>query len=64
MHGHSQGRGGESSADLYTQPCVKELASEKLGEGNGSPLQYSCLENPMGGGAWKVAVHGVAEGRT
>ena len=33
-------------------------------EGNGSPLQYFCLENPMDGGAWKIAVHGVAEGRT
>ena len=32
-------------------------------EGNGTPLQYSCLENPMDGGAWKAAVHGVAEGR-
>ena len=30
---------------------------------NGTPLQYSCLENPMDGGAWKAAVHGVAEGR-
>ena len=35
-----------------------------IGEGNGTPLQYSCLENPMDGGAWKAAVHGVAEGRT
>ena len=34
------------------------------GEGNGTPLQYSCLENRMDGGAWKAAVHGVAEGRT
>ena len=34
-----------------------------LGEGNGTPLQYSCLENPMERGAWKVAVHVVAEGR-
>jgi len=34
------------------------------GEGNGTPLQYSCLENPMDGGAWKAVVHGVAEGRT
>ena len=33
-------------------------------EGNGTPLQYSCLENPMDGGAWKTAVHGVTEGRT
>ena len=30
----------------------------------GTPPQYSCLENPMDGGAWKAAVHGVAEGRT
>ena len=35
-----------------------------LGDGNGTPLQYSCLENPMDGGAWWAAVHGVAEGRT
>ena len=34
------------------------------GEGNGTPLQYSCLENHMDGGAWKATVHGVAEGRT
>ena len=33
-------------------------------EGNGTPLQYSCLENPMDGGAWRAAVHGVAEGQT
>ena len=33
-------------------------------EGNGTPLQYSCLENPMDGGAWKAAVHGIVEGRT
>ena len=35
-----------------------------IGEGNGTPPQYSCLENPMDGGAWKAAVHGVAEGWT
>ena len=34
------------------------------GEGNGNPLQYSCLENPMDGGAWKATVHGVAKSRT
>ena len=33
------------------------------GEGNGTPLQYSCLENPMDGGAWWAAVHGVAKRR-
>ena len=36
----------------------------KSGEGNGTPLQYSCLENPMDGGAWKAAVHGVADSWT
>ena len=36
----------------------------QLGEGSGTPLQYSCLENPMGGGAWKAAVHGVAKSQT
>ena len=35
-----------------------------VGEGNGTPLQYSWLENPMDGGAWWAAVHGVAESRT
>ena len=35
-----------------------------LGEGNGTPLQYSCLENPMDGGAWWAAVHGVTKSRT
>ena len=34
------------------------------GEGNGSPLQYSCLENPMDRGAWWAAVHGVTKSRT
>ena len=34
------------------------------GEGNGTPLQYSCLEDPMDGGAWKAALHQVTEGRT
>ena len=35
-----------------------------IGEGNGTPFWYSCLENPMDGGSWKAAVHGVAEGQT
>ena len=34
-----------------------------LGEGDGTPLQYSCLENPMDGGAWWAAIHGVAKSR-
>ena len=34
------------------------------GKGNGNPFQYSCLENPMDGGAWEAAVHGVEKSRT
>ena len=36
---------------------------KSYGEGNGTPLQHSCLENPMDGGAWWAAVHGVAKSR-
>ena len=39
------------------------LSSFKYGEGKGNPLQYSCLENPMDGGVWWAAVHGVAKSR-
>ena len=39
--------------------AVKEFCS-----GNGTPLQYSCLEDPMDGGAWWAAVHGVAKSQT
>ena len=34
------------------------------GEGDGNPLQYSCVENPMDGGAWWATIHGVAKSRT
>ena len=34
------------------------------GEGNGNPLQYSCLRNPMNRGAWWATIHGVAKGQT
>ena len=42
----------------------QEATWPAFGEGNGNPLQYSCPENPMGGGAWWAAVHGVAASRT
>ena len=42
----------------------QEALDDRSGEGNGTPLQYSCLENPMDGGAWKAAVHGVAKSWT
>ena len=43
---------------------VLSLLGQNIGEGNGTPLQYSCLENPMGGGAWEAAVHGVLKSHT
>ena len=46
---------------IYTFYCILSL---HFGEGDGTPLQYSCLENPMGGGAWWAAVYGVAQSWT
>ena len=43
---------------------VSKSWTRLYGEGSGTPLQYSCLENPMDGGAWWAAVHGVAESWT
>ena len=48
----------------YYNTGNKNILYPSIGEGNGTPLQYCCLENPMDGGAWKAAVHGVTEGRT
>ena len=39
-------------------------SGNSIAEGNGTPLQHSCLANPMDGGAWWAAVHGVAKSRT
>ena len=51
---------------FYKHPCAGFYVdlSFQFGEGNGTPLQYSCLVNPMDGGAWWAAVHGVANNRT
>ena len=50
---------------LEEQPLKYIQKSRYIGgEGNGTPLQYSCLENPMDGGAWWAIVHGVARSRT
>ena len=40
------------------------VSSVKSREGNGTPLQYSCLETPMDGGAWRAAVHGITKSQT
>ena len=54
-------RGSKITAD---GDCSHEIKRCLLGEGNDTPLQYSCLENPMDGGAWWAPVHGVAKNRT
>ena len=46
-----------------TDEPICRVAVDTLGEGNGTPLQYSCLENPMDGGAQQAAVHGVTRVR-
>ena len=58
---------GHSSKQHEQEQRLENLTIQQLnaiesfnGEGNGTPLQYSCLENPMDGGAWCAAVHGVA----
>ena len=43
---------------------VLKVTRQENGEGNGTPLQYSCLENPMDGGAWCATVHGVTKSQT
>ena len=49
---------------LWSVKSVKLILSRGISrEGNGTPLQHSCLENPMDGGAWWAAVHGVAKSR-
>ena len=43
------------------ETCLIPGLGSSSGEGNGNPLQYSCLENPMDRGTWRAAVHGVAK---
>ena len=53
----------ESGNLLFSFIYVRSM-KQKSREGNGIPLQYSCLENPMDGGAWQAVVHGVTESDT
>ena len=56
--------GREYVKAVYCHHAYLTSMQSTSGEGNGIPLQYSCPENPVDGGAWEAAVHGVAEGRT
>ena len=55
--------GKESACNVGDLSLIPGL-ERSPGEGNGNPLQYSCLENPMDRGAWRAIVHGVAKSRT
>ena len=55
---------GRTGTRVCTMRSVSGLPVINCGEGSGNPLHYSCLENPMDGGAWWAAVHGVARSRT
>ena len=58
--------GSDSKAFAYNAGDMGSIpgSGRSPGEGNGSPLQYSCLENPMDEGAWLATVHGVAKSWT
>ena len=55
---------GKESACNVGHPGLIPGLGRSPGEGNGNPLQYSCLENPTDGGAWQVTVHGVTKSQT
>ena len=52
------------AGQIWPVGCGLPTPIQVCGEGNGTPLQYSCLENPMDGGAWWATVHTVAKSQT
>ena len=58
------GSDGKASAHNAGDPGSIPGLGRSFGEGNGNPLQYSCLENSMDGGTWWATVHGVAKSWT
>ena len=59
--GFPGGSGGKESTFSAGDPSLIPESGKFPGEGNGNPLQYPCLENPMDGGAGQATVHGVAK---
>ena len=59
---------GQAVRDLISDLKIQQASFREemhyFGEGNGNPLQCSCLENPKDGGAWWAAIYGVAQSRT
>ena len=70
VHGATKSCGLPGGSEVKASACNEgHLGSipgsgRSPGEGNGNPRQYSCLDNPMDGGAWWATVHGVAKSRT
>ena len=58
--------GSDGKASVYKAGDLGSIpgSGRSPGKGNGNPLQYYCLENPMDGGAWWATVYGVAKSRT
>ena len=66
MHLTSFPGGSDSNESAFNavDPGLIPGLGRSPGEGNGNPLQYSCLENPMDGGTWQATVHGVTKSWT
>ena len=64
LAGFPGGSDGKESACSTGDVGSIPASGRSPGEGNSNPLQYSCLENPVGRGAWKAIVHGVAKSQT
>ena len=62
--GFPNGSDGKESVCRAGDRSLIPGSGRSPGGGHGNPLQYSCLENPMDRGAWRAAVHGVAESQT
>ena len=65
LRGHIVG-GSDGKVSVYNAGDPGSILGlgRSPGEGNGNPLQYYCLKNPMDRGAWQATVHGVAKSRT
>ena len=61
IRGFAGGSDGEESTCNAGDPCLTPGLGRSPGEGNGNPLQYSGLENPMDRGVWRATVHGVTK---
>ena len=59
--GFPGGSDGKESACIAGDPGLIPGSGRSPGEGNGNPLEYSCLENPMDRGGWRAIVHGVSQ---